>query len=87
MIERKIILPQVVKRIIPPFGNELLNLIKDTTLARVIAVPEMLMSSTEFTSKGLIWPLFYTTIFFLISTAILSWLLKISERRFAYYEG
>lgn len=86
-IERKIILPQVVKQIIPPFGNELLNLIKDTTLARVIAVPEMLMASTEFTSKGLIWPLFYTTIFFLISTAFLTWILKIAERRFAYYES
>ncbi len=86
-IERKIILPQVIKKCLPPFGNELLNLIKDTTLARVIAVPEMLMASTEFTTKGLIWPLFYTTVFFLGATAILTYILKYLERRFAYYEG
>jgi polar amino acid transport system permease protein len=86
-IERKIILPQVVKKCLPPFGNEVLNLIKDTTLARVIAVPEMLMASTEFTTKGLIWPLFYTTLFFLGATAILTYLLRYFEGRFAYYEG
>ena len=86
-IECKIILPQVVKKCLPPFGNELLNLIKDTTLARVIAVPEMLMASTEFTTKGLIWPLFYTTVFFLLTTAILTYLLKYFERRLEYYEG
>jgi polar amino acid transport system permease protein len=86
-IERKIVFPQVVKKIIPPFGNELLTLIKDTTLARVIAVPEMLMASTEFTTKGLIWPLFYTTVFFLIATAFMTFFLKWLEGRFAYYEG
>ena len=86
-IESKIILPQVVKKCLPAFGNELLSLIKDTTLTRVIAVPEMLMASTEFTSKGLIWPLFYLSVFFLIATAILTYVLKYFERRFAYYEG
>ena len=86
-IECKIILPQVIKKCLPPFGNELLNLIKDTTLARVIAVPEMLMASTEFTSKGMIYPLFYTTVFFLGATAILTCLLKYFERRLAYYES
>ena len=87
IIAYKIILPQVIKKCLPAFGNELLNLIKDTTLARVIAVPEMLMASTEFTTKGLIWPLFYTTVFFLGATAILTCLLKYCEGRFAYYES
>jgi polar amino acid transport system permease protein len=61
--------------------------VKDTTLARVIAVPEMLMTSTEFTTQGLIYPLFYTAIFFLAATAILDYTLKFAEKRFAYYEG
>ena len=86
-IQRKIILPQVAKKVVPPMGNEVITLVKDTTLARVIAVPEMLMASTEFTTKGLVWPLFYTSVFFLGATAVLTVLLKYIERRFAYYAG
>ena len=61
----KVVLMQVVKRIIPPMSNEIITLVKDTSLARVIAVSEILMQATDFTSKGIIWPLFYTALFFL----------------------
>jgi polar amino acid transport system permease protein len=62
----KIILMQVIKRIVPPMSNEIITLVKDTSLARVIAVMEIIMVANTFTAKGLIWPLFYTRLFYLI---------------------
>ena len=82
-----IILFQVIKRIVPPIGNEVITLVKDTSLARVIAVAEVVMVSTSFTSKGLIWPLFYTGVFFLLFSGILSLLLGFVEKKMDYYEG
>ncbi|MDR1766558.1 MAG: amino acid ABC transporter permease [Lachnospiraceae bacterium] len=79
-----IILFQVVRRSLPALGNEFITLVKDTSLARVIAVPEMLMKATEFTMKGLIWPLFYSGLFYLVATAALEVLFKRLERRFAH---
>lgn len=83
----KVVLMQVVKRIIPPVGNEVITLVKDTSLARVIAVPEILMCSTEFTAKGFVWPLFYTGAFFLIFNGGLTILLSSIEKKFDYYKG
>ncbi|MBQ9625062.1 MAG: amino acid ABC transporter permease [Clostridia bacterium] len=82
-----IILFQVIKRIVPPIGNEVITLVKDTSLARVIAVAEVVMVSTSFTSKGLIWPLFYTGVFFHLFSGILSLLLGFVEKKMDYYEG
>ncbi|MGN1095381.1 MAG: amino acid ABC transporter permease, partial [Eubacteriales bacterium] len=56
----KVVLMQVVKRILAPMSNEVITLVKDTALARVIYVAELLKAAEEFTSYGLIWPLFYT---------------------------
>ena len=56
----RIILLQVVKRIVPPISNEIITLVKDTSLARVIVVSEILKVAQDFSAKGLIWPLFYT---------------------------
>ena len=83
----KVVLMQVVKRIIPPIGNEVITLVKDTSLARVIAVPEILMCSYEFTTRGLVWPLFYTGAFFLIFNGGLTLLLSAVEKKFDYYKG
>lgn len=82
-----IILFQVLKRIIPPIGNEIITLVKDTSLARVIAVAEVVMVSTAYTSEGLIWPLFYTGVFFLVFSGILSLLLSYTEKKMDYYKG
>ncbi|MDR3270279.1 MAG: amino acid ABC transporter permease [Peptococcaceae bacterium] len=76
-----IILLQVIKRITAPIGNEVITLVKDTSLARVIAVPEILMHATEYTSRGLIWPLFYCGVFFLAATAIVTLCFGRLERR------
>ncbi len=82
----KITLLQVVKRIVPPMGNEVITLVKDTSLARVIANKEILMVAENFTTKGLIWPLFSTAIFFLAAVGILTLLLGWLERRLSYFK-
>ncbi|MBQ7646819.1 MAG: amino acid ABC transporter permease [Clostridia bacterium] len=81
----KVVLMQVVKRIVPPMGNEIITLVKDTSLARVIAVAEVLKSAERYSTKGLIWPLFYTGAFFLIFSGILTLLLSFVEKKLNYY--
>ena len=82
----KIVLLQVVKRIIPPMGNEIITLVKDTALARVIAVVEIIKVAEEFTSRALIWPLFYTSVFYLIFVGALTLLFGYFEKKLSYYK-
>jgi len=82
-----IILFQVIKRITAPIGNEVITLVKDTSLARVIAVQEMLMQAQRYMQAGLIWPLFYSLVFYLAATALLTLLFGHLERRIAYAAG
>ena len=81
----KIILLQVIKRIVPPMSNEIITLTKDTSLARVIGVAEIIMSAERFTKQGLIWPLFSTGLFFLIFNGVLSLLLGWIEKKMDYF--
>ncbi|MBQ5590917.1 MAG: amino acid ABC transporter permease [Clostridia bacterium] len=83
----KIVLMQVIKRIIPPMSNEIITLVKDTSLARVIAVGEVLLAAERFAGKGLIWPLFYTGVFFLLFNGILTLLFGYIEKKLDYYRG
>ena len=83
----KVILLQVVKRIVPPMSNEIITLVKDTSLARVIAVAEILMAAERFTGKGLIWPLFYTGVFFLLFNGVLTLLFGYLEKKLDYFKG
>lgn len=83
----KVVLMQVIKRIIPPMSNEIITLVKDTSLARVIAVSEILMEATNFSSKGIIWPLFYTALFFLAFCGALTLLFNYIEKKFDYYRS
>ncbi len=83
----KVVLMQVVKRIIPPMGNEIITLVKDTSLARVIAVQEILWIAEEFTAMGLVWPLFYTGVYFLAFNGILTLLFGYIEKKLSYYRG
>ncbi|MBE7028013.1 MAG: amino acid ABC transporter permease [Ruminococcaceae bacterium] len=83
----KIVLFQVIKRITPPMGNELITLVKDTSLARVIGVVEILQNAERFSSRGIIWPLFATGLYFLVFTGILSLLLSYAEKKLDYYKG
>ena len=81
----KITLLQVVKRVIPPMGNEFMTLIKDTALANIIATKEIIMMSKEFINRGLIWPLFSTALFFLVFCGVLTLLFGWLERKMDYF--
>ena len=86
-IFRKVVLMQVVKRIIPPMGNEIITLVKDTSLSRIIAVYEIIFMAQSFIkSAGLIWPLFSTAIFYLVFCGLLTILFGAIERKLSYYK-
>ena len=85
-IFRKVVLMQVVKRIIPPMGNEIITLVKDTALARVIAVVEIMDIAYDFAANTLIWPLFYTAVFYLIFVGVLTLLFGYFEKKLSYYK-
>lgn len=83
----KITLLQVIKRIVPPMGNEFITLAKDTSLARIIANKEIIMMAQEYSTKGLIWPLFSTGAFFLTACGILTLLLDWTEKKLEYFKA
>ena len=83
----KVVLFQVIKKIVPPMGNEIITLVKDTSLSSVIAIPEVLMNAKDFSMSGLIWPLFYSAIFFLAFCGILTIVFSQLEKRLNYYKG
>ena len=84
----KVVLFQVVKRIMAPMSNEVITLVKDTSLANVIAVGELIMSSQNIVKVyAIIWPLFYTPIFYLIFCGVLTLLFNALEKKLNYYRG
>lgn len=83
----KIVLFQVIKRIVPPMSNEVLTLVKDTSLARIVGVAEVIMCAERFTKQGLIAPLFSTGLFFLAFCGILTLLFNYIEKKLDYYKG
>lgn len=83
----KVVLMQVVKRVVPPMSNEVMTLAKDTSLARIIGVGEIIMSAERFAKQGLITPLFSTGLFFLAMCGILTLLLGYVEKKLDYYKG
>lgn len=84
----KVVLFQVIKRIVPPMSNEIITLVKDTSLARIIAVYEIIWSAQLYIkSEGLLWPLFYTGAFYLIFCGLLTILFGKIEKRLDYYKG
>lgn len=83
----RVVLLQVIKRITAPIGNEIITLVKDTSLASVIAIPEILMNAKDFSMEGLIWPLFYSAVFFLAFCGVLTLLFSYIEKKLNYYKG
>lgn len=84
----KVVLLQVIKRIIPPMSNEIITLVKDTSLARIIAVYEVIWSAERFIKlKGLIWPLFYTGAFYLVFCGVLTLLFGYIEKKMSYFRS
>ncbi len=83
----KIVLIQVIKRILAPMSNEVITLVKDTALARVIMIVEILKAAEFFTSYGLIWPMFYTAVFYLIFVGLLTILFGFFEKKLSYFKA
>lgn len=83
----KVVLMQVVKRILAPMSNEVITLVKDTALARVIMIVEIIKAAQEFAAYGLMWPLFYTAVFYLVFVGVLSLLFGYFEKKLDYYKA
>ena len=83
----KVVLLQVVKRIMAPMSNEIITLVKDTSLARVISIYEVIWAGESFIKKGLIWPLFYTGAFYLVFNGLLTILFSKLEKKLNYFRG
>ena len=82
----RVTLMQVIKRIVPPMGNEIITLVKDTALARVIAVVEIIWVAEELMAHAIIWPLFYTAVFYLAFVGVLTLLFGWFEKKLSYYK-
>lgn len=84
----KVILLQVVKRIVPPMSNEIITLVKDTSLARTIMVYEIIWNAQRFVkSDGLLWPLFYTAAYYLVFCGALTLLFGYIEKKMSYFRS
>ncbi len=83
----KIVLLQVIKRIMAPISNEVITLVKDTSLARIIGIYEIIWAGESFIKKGLIWPLFYTGAFYLVFSGLLTILFNKLEKKLDYFRG
>ena len=83
----KIVLLQVIKRITAPMGNEVITLVKDTSLGRVIGIYELIWAGESFIKKGLLWPLFFTGIFYLVFSGLLTIGLNKLEKKLDYFRG
>lgn len=84
----RVILLQVIKRILPPMSNEIITLVKDTSLARIITCYEVIWAGQKFIkSEGIIWPLFYTGAFYLIFSGLLTLLFGYLEKKLSYFKN
>lgn len=84
----KVTLLQVIKRIVPPMSNEIITLVKDTSLARIVAVYEIIFMGQNYIKlEGIIWPLFYTGAFYLAFNGILTVVFGRIEKKLNYYRG
>ena len=87
-IFRKVVLLQVVKRILAPMSNEVITLVKDTSLARVIGIGEVIRAAQDITAqRALLWPLFYTGVLYLVFNGGLTLLFGWAEKKLNYYKG
>ena len=84
----RVILLQVVKRIIPPMSNEIITLVKDTSLARIITYYELIYFAQRYIKNGgLLWPLFYTAVYYLAFTALLTFVFRKLEKKLDYFKS
>lgn len=84
----KVVLLQVIKRIVPPMSNEIITLVKDTSLARIVMVYEIIWNAQKFIkSDGLLWPLFYTAVYYLVFCGALTLIFGYIEKKMSYFRS
>lgn len=83
----KVVLLQVIQRITGPMGNEIITLVKDTSLARIIGIYEIIWAGESFIKKGLIWPLFFTGVFYLVFSGLMTILVDKLDEKLSYFRG
>lgn len=88
----KVTLMQMIKRIVPPMSNEIITLVKDTSLARIIALQEIIWAGQAFMKgshgiAGQIWPLFFTAIYYLVFNGLITILLGRLEKKLDYFQA
>ena len=83
----RVVLLQVIKRIVAPMSNEIITLVKDTALARVIMVVEILKEAEILATRGMVWPLFYTGVYYLLFVGIMTLLFGYTEKRLSYFRA
>ena len=82
----RVTLLQMVKRVVPPMSNEIITLVKDTSLANTIGVVELIRAGSTFrTNGGLVWPFFYTAVFYLVFVGVLTILFNWLEKKLNYF--
>lgn len=86
----RVTLLQMVKRIVPPLSNEIITLVKDTALARIIALQEIIWAGQAFMKgsqgiSGAIWPMFFTAVYYLIFNGVITWLLGRVEKKLSFF--
>ena len=86
----KVTLLQMIKRIVPPMSNEVITLVKDTSLARVIALQEVIWMGESFMKgnqgySGLVWPLFFTAVYYLVFSGVVIVLLGRLEKKLEFF--
>jgi polar amino acid transport system permease protein len=82
---------QMIKRIVPPISNEIITLVKDTSLARIISLQEIIWAGQAFMKgsqgiSGAIWPLFFTGVYYLVWNGVMSWGLGRLEKKLDYFK-
>ncbi len=87
----QVTLLQMIKRIVPPMSNEIITLVKDTSLARIIALQEIIWAGQSFMKgshgiSGAIWPLFFTAVYYLVFNGLLTVLLGRLEKKLNYFQ-
>ena len=88
----KITLKQMIKRIMPPMSNEVITLVKDTSLARIIALQEIIWAGDSFMTgshgiSGQIWPLFFTAVYYLVFCGLFTLLFNFIEKKLSYFKA
>lgn len=84
---RRIILPQVIKRVLPPVSNETITLVKDTSLIYVLAMNDLLRTTRALVQRDFtMTPFIVAGVFYLLMTLVLTWGFQKLEKRYAAYD-